>query len=361
MVALADLNQPYSCTQWGNVPDGGAAQIIEDTSSQIWSFFETGSAVPSTVWIDHEMRVYDTMNNAGSWAIGSRIDQMLEACGSLCEGDGGCSLAAGDVNEDEILNIQDIIAMVNQILGSATLTDCALEAADMTMDGIVNIQDLISLVNAILGNARSAQLDGHAGVTYVSSGEDMVLYIDSDVEIAGIQLSFFNDIPIDIKLKDNSHISEESNYTDGINRYLAYSIFNDPFDSKTPEILIQSASGLSLDDIEIIVADINGDALSLSKQQGKEVNHPNSFEISKLYPNPFNPSTQISFSLPMEGHVRLTAYDVRGQEVGVIFEGSQNMGNHSYTWHASDLPSGLYYVRLQSGALVTTKKALLIK
>ena len=307
------------------------------------------------------MRVYDTMNNAGSWSIGSRIDQMLEACGSLCEGDGGCSLAAGDVNEDEILNIQDIIAMVNQILGSATLTDCALEAADMTMDGIVNIQDLISLVNAILGNARSAQLDGHAGVTYVSSGEDMVLYIDSDVEIAGIQLSFFNDIPIDIKLKDNSHISEESNYTDGINRYLAYSIFNEPFDSNTPEILIHSASGLSLDDIEIIVADINGDALSLSKQQGKEVNHPNSFEISKLYPNPFNPSTQISFSLPMEGHVRLTAYDVRGQEVGVIFEGSQNMGNHSYTWHASDLPSGLYYVRLQSGALVTTKKALLIK
>ena len=116
-----------------------------------------------------------------------------------------------------------------------------------------------------------------------------------------------------------------------------------------------------MDDIEIIVADINGDALSLSKQQGKEVNHPNSFEISKLYPNPFNPSTQVSFSLPMEGHVRLTAYDVRGKEVDVIFEGAQSMGAHSYTWHATDLPSGLYYVRLQSGALITTKKALLIK
>ena len=81
MVALADLNQPYSCTQWGNVPDGGASQIIHDTSSQIWSFFETGGAVPSTVWLDHEMRVFDMMNNAGRWSIGSRIDMLWKFIG----------------------------------------------------------------------------------------------------------------------------------------------------------------------------------------------------------------------------------------------------------------------------------------
>ena len=56
---LDDIGQPYSCTQWGNSPDSGASQLVHDTNteSSMWSLFETGGAVPSTVWIDHNMRV----------------------------------------------------------------------------------------------------------------------------------------------------------------------------------------------------------------------------------------------------------------------------------------------------------------
>ena len=54
--------------------------------------FETGSALPSTVWIDHNMVVYDKMNNAGSWSVGSRIDSMLE----VCEEAGLCGNADAD-------------------------------------------------------------------------------------------------------------------------------------------------------------------------------------------------------------------------------------------------------------------------
>ena len=362
VIALSDLNQPYSCTQWGNVPDGGAAQIIEDTSSQIWSFFETGNAVPSTVWLDHEMRVYDMMNNAGSWSIGNRIDQMLENCGALCE-DGDCSISAGDVNEDETLNVQDLITMVNHILGSSDLMECALEAADINMDGTINIQDLISLVNAILGSARSAQLNGQAEIEYVTSGNDMIIQINSDVDLAGIQLSLLKDTQVNIELKDNSHINQDSHFQNGITRYLAYSMFNQPFDSKTTELLIYSAGNLDMNDFQIIVADINGDALNVSHSQDgqNDQSGPHSFELSKLYPNPFNPSTEVSFSLPTDKHVRLSAYNVQGHEVDVIFEGSQSVGQHSYTWNASNLPSGVYYIRLQAGELVTSQKALLVK
>ena len=362
MVALADLNQPYSCTQWGNVPNGGATQIIADQGYDIWELFESQSAFPSTVWLNHAMQVFDMMNNAGSWSIGSRIDQMLDECGSLCE-DGGCTSSAGDVNEDEILNIQDLITMVNHILGSTVLADCALEAADMNTDGIINIQDLISLVNAILGSARLAELDGRADVDYVVSGKDMIINVNSDVDIAGIQLSLINDQSIEIDLKDNSHINQESYFKNGITTYLAYSMFNQPFDSKTTEILIKSAGDIHMDDVEITVADINGDVLYLSHSKGSQnyQSGPNSFELSKLYPNPFNPSTQVSFSLPMDEYVRLTAYDVGGREVDMIFEGVQAVGQHSYTWNASSLPSGVYYIRLQAGTMVTSQKALLIK
>ena len=362
MIALADLNQPYSCTQWGNVPDGGATQIISDTGYDIWELFESQSAFPSTVWLDHEMRVFDLMNNAGSWSIGSRIDQMLEACGSLCE-DGGCTTTSGDVNEDEMLNIQDLITLVNHILGSSPLMDCALEAADINVDGTVNIQDLISLVNAILGSARSAELNGTAKIEYLTSGEDMIIQIKSDIDIAGLQISLINDSQLDIEIKDNSHINQESNFVGGMNRYLAYSIFNQPFDSRMTEILVHSGASLEMDDFQLTVADINGDPLNLShSQMGKTYQTgPHRFELAELYPNPFNPSTQISFSLPMDDFVKLTAYDVRGNVVDAIFEGAQSIGSHSYTWNASNLPSGVYYIRLQAGEMVTNQKALLIK
>ena len=118
-----------------------------------------------------------------------------------------------------------------------------------------------------------------------------------------------------------------------------------------------------MDDIEVMVADINGDALYLThSQSGKYYQTgPYSFELSELYPNPFNPSAEVSFSLPMDSHVKLAAYDVQGKQVDIIFEGVQSVGQHSYTWNASSLPSGVYYIRLQAGNMVTSQKALLIK
>ena len=116
-------------------------------------------------------------------------------------------------------------------------------------------------------------------------------------------------------------------------------------------------------DVLVTISDINGDALYLSHSQSGEKYQisPYKFEMAELYPNPFNPSTQIIFSLPMDDYVKLSAYNIRGNEVNVIFEGAQSVGQHSYTWNAADLPSGVYYVRLQTGEMVTSQKALLIK
>ena len=118
-----------------------------------------------------------------------------------------------------------------------------------------------------------------------------------------------------------------------------------------------------MDDIEITVADINGDDLYLTHSNSGQIyqHGPYSFELEALYPNPFNPSTELSFSLSMDSHVKLAAYDVQGKQVDVIFEGAQSVGSHSYTWNASELSSGVYYIRLQAGELAASQKALLIK
>jgi hypothetical protein len=208
-----------------------------------------------------------------------------------------------------------------------------------------------------------AQLDGKAQVDYLTSGSDLIVKIASSTDVAGIQFSVLNDSQIDIELKDNSHITQDSHFRNGVHQYLAYSLFNQPFDSRNVEILLKGAGKIDLEDVQLTISDINGDALYLSYSQSGKIYQvgPYRFEMAELYPNPFNPSTEVSFSLPMDGYVQLAAYDVRGKEVDVIFEGAQSIGQHSYTWNASNLPSGVYYIRLQAGAMVTSQKALLIK
>ena len=98
-------------------------------------------------------------------------------------------------------------------------------------------------------------------------GDDLIIQINSDVDLVGIQLSIIFDTEVDIELKGNSHIMQDSHYQDGITRYLAYSMFNQPFNSGTMEIIIESAGHLQMDNIEITAADINGDAIFLSHSQ----------------------------------------------------------------------------------------------
>ena len=84
---LDDIGQPYSCTQWGNEhEDYGVTPLMTDDGNQdvIWGWFNTGSAFPSTVYIDHTMTVYHKANNPNPTIAMSTIDGMLSQCGDLC-------------------------------------------------------------------------------------------------------------------------------------------------------------------------------------------------------------------------------------------------------------------------------------
>jgi len=156
LIGLSDLNQPYSCQDWGNVPNGGASQIIHDTSSQIWSLFESSGAVPSTVWIDHNMQIHSMANNTGSWSLTNKIEEMLENCGSLCQ---ESNVMLGDTNFDENINIQDVILIINFILNNSTPVGDEVIAADFNVDGIINILDVIQVVQQILGTTFAESVE----------------------------------------------------------------------------------------------------------------------------------------------------------------------------------------------------------
>ncbi len=79
------------------------------------------------------------------------------------------------------------------------------------------------------------------------------------------------------------------------------------------------------------------------------------------YPNPFNPSTRIRFQLPRDGSVTLRIYNLLGEQIATLVDGSLEAGYHSIEWDASAFPTGVYYYRMQTPGFNQVKKMILLK
>jgi hypothetical protein len=88
---------------------------------------------------------------------------------------------------------------------------------------------------------------------------------------------------------------------------------------------------------------------------------PNNLELRQNFPNPFNPSTTISFTLPERSHVTLTIYNILGQEIETLVDEIRNPGVQEVIWQASKMASGIYFYRLFYQNQVFTKKMALLK
>jgi len=88
---------------------------------------------------------------------------------------------------------------------------------------------------------------------------------------------------------------------------------------------------------------------------------PSVIAVSQNFPNPFNPTTSIQYSLPSSGYARLEIYDIRGDLVDVLVEGHVSAGDHLQAWNASRHASGTYFYRLSFGGVSITKSMVLIR
>jgi hypothetical protein len=84
------------------------------------------------------------------------------------------------------------------------------------------------------------------------------------------------------------------------------------------------------------------------------------FSLGQNYPNPFNPSTSISFVLPVRSVVTLEVFDLLGRVVEILINGEMTSGDHSIQWSPRNIPSGVYFYRLQASNLIETKKLILL-
>jgi len=101
--------------------------------------------------------------------------------------------------------------------------------------------------------------------------------------------------------------------------------------------------------------------LNISGVNGGGDGIPKEYSVSQNYPNPFNPTTTIKFALPQSAVTKIIVYDVLGREIQPLINKELKAGYHEVNFYASNLPSGVYFYRIQSGNFISTKKMILLK
>ena len=89
--------------------------------------------------------------------------------------------------------------------------------------------------------------------------------------------------------------------------------------------------------------------------------HTRKIFLYQNYPNPFNPVTNLEFGISDLGFVSLKVYDALGQEVRTLANEIRSPGNYNVEFDGSDLPSGIYFYKLEAGDFVETKRMILLK
>jgi glucuronoarabinoxylan endo-1,4-beta-xylanase len=102
----------------------------------------------------------------------------------------------------------------------------------------------------------------------------------------------------------------------------------------------------------------NGDDLWESEEVERK---PSSSTLVESYPNPFNSTTTIRYSLSEPADVTLRIFNMLGEEVATLVSTRMESGSHTVRWDATGQPSGMYFFRLQAGELTETRKLVILK
>jgi len=110
-----------------------------------------------------------------------------------------------------------------------------------------------------------------------------------------------------------------------------------------------------------VTAHVLGGNPNKRSENNNQLNKAVTYSLAQNFPNPFNPSTQISYSIALDAFVTLKVYDILGNEVANLVNEKKSAGYYSADFNASDLPSGIYVYKLTSGNFTESKKLILLK
>ena len=206
----------------------------------------------------------------------------------------------------------------------------------MNSDGAINVLDIVAVVNIILG----ARTDDASSIKIIQMDGKVLMIANGYV--GAIQMSLQHGSNFEIQLTQNALLATFN--TDGNETKLIIvapesdELFTFEGDAEIVEIIAAN----SQDYIDVISV-------------------PVEFGLYSAYPNPFNPITTISFSLPTGSEILIQVYNLQGGVIETLTKGNMNSGYHAIRWNADAHSSGLYFVKMVAGDYHQTQKLMLVK
>ena len=240
-------------------------------------------------------------------------------------------LMIGDINIDGLINVVDIIILVNLVLDNEYNI-----LGDINYDSQINILDVVYLVNIILGTPEESDAD--YAETWAKDGS---FYLSGDGYVGAVYLQVEHGKSFDFEFSTSALVNEyrtEENLT----TMLIVNPQNDELFSTN-----------DLYNVKTIKAANSIDFI--------QVNTPRNFSLNPAYPNPFNSSIQIEFTLPIKTNVNLKIFDILGREIDLITHQQYESGVHQIIWHANNVSSGVYFIKFKTEKFSKTQKIVLVK
>ena len=307
------------------------------------------------------------IDNTGVWRGKKDLSQHLN-----CKGINKVLLTAP--GKEGITNIvyginNDSITEKDEILGAASCTTNAIvpvlkvlndeynSTGDLNNDGIINILDLVSLVNIVLGGRTIHTSDVIGTSSNIYLGESIVA-ISANGPIAGIQMTVIANY---LELNENLPMNVEFRSEGNQHVILVYGLHGEILSGNKVQLFTSS------DDYEIISAIVSNILSEAMEIELTDRILPDVFELSQNFPNPFNPNTQIQFVLGKDELVSLNIFDIQGRLVSSLINNSNYpAGYHNITWDGTNtmgtqVPSGMYLYKLVSENQTITRKMVLMK
>jgi Tol biopolymer transport system component len=332
-------------------------------------------------------------------AEGSEISDSTGAALAHDTADGELQIGVrGDLTLDAGVSIVDVVRLVRLLIGKDTAPDSGtvmFNIADANADGLLDVVDVIHQVNTILGlllkpaaGAPVTQALVSLGVPYVAEDGQMLVpvVLSADGLVAGLQATFAFDpgvleAGVPRAVGSAADLWLDSHTADGLLRVVVFPVQagQGMAAGQGPVLLIPvtlregagataalTLSGVALADagarrVPVVLGQ------SMVQMPDKASALPRAFTLHTARPNPFNPSTQIAYEVPVQAHIQLVVYNLLGQEVGRLVDGVKTPGRYQVTWDGRNtrgqtVASGVYVYRMTSSTgFVQTRRMTLVK
>jgi hypothetical protein len=303
----------------------------------------------------------DSLLVEGTWYLSPAwdIDGQLRPCPGTAPDIGADEyhiiILAGDANCDGLVNVLDVVAIVNYVIGLNPQPFC-FENADIDGNGLINVLDVTATINIIIGG-KAAPFPGlKSGSAHIFLNPDNISLL-SDGTLAGLQFEMYNVKPgeLELALPGFEFASAmQGNKLTG----LIYSLNNTPIPAGLITLFEPTPPGVKWG--QALAGNLNAEAVPVILHQQKE-KIADGIAVLNIYPNPLRTHTTLEYQLEAPGFVHLAIYNQMGKQVAVPVDEHKPAGVHKVSWNAAGLRAGIYYCRLQTGNQIYSEKMILIK